>query len=379
MKSTQIAGLAAVVAVAGAAFYFTGQNSSPTPAAKTAPEAAPEVVASTCGKVTIADMNWNSASLMANVDQFILKNGYGCETELVPGDTMATGASMVEKGEPDIAPEMWSNALKESLDKGVAEKRLRYAGDTFSDGGEEGFWVPKYMVDQDPSLATIEGVINSKALFKHPENPDLGGFYTCPAGWNCEISAGNLFHALKLDQEGFELVDPGSGAGLSGSIAKAYERQQPWFGYYWAPTAVLGKYDMVKIDFGSGIDKNEFTSCTTKEDCLTPKVTMYPPSLVQVITTESFASKAPLAYEYLSKRSVTNAEMNTLLAWMEENQADGLQAAEHFLTQYPSSGRTGCLRPSPRRSPKLWPNCKQGVLCLRHPGCRSSQKWIAVT
>ena len=186
MKSTQIAGLAAVVAVAGAAFYFTGQNSSPTPAAKTAPEAAPEVVASTCGKVTIADMNWNSASLMANVDQFILKNGYGCETELVPGDTMATGASMVEKGEPDIAPEMWSNALKESLDKGVAEKRLRYAGDTFSDGGEEGFWVPKYMVDQDPSLATIEGVINSKALFKHPENPDLGGFYTCPAGWNCE-------------------------------------------------------------------------------------------------------------------------------------------------------------------------------------------------
>ncbi|MCK5167515.1 MAG: ABC transporter substrate-binding protein, partial [Rhodospirillaceae bacterium] len=73
-------------------------------------------------------MNWNSASLMANVDKFILSNGYGCNAELVPGDTMPTGTSMVEKGEPDIAPELWSNSLKDAIDKGVAEKRLRVAG-----------------------------------------------------------------------------------------------------------------------------------------------------------------------------------------------------------------------------------------------------------
>ena len=38
-----------------------------------------------CGTITIADMNWNSASLIANIDQFILKNGYGCDAELIPG------------------------------------------------------------------------------------------------------------------------------------------------------------------------------------------------------------------------------------------------------------------------------------------------------
>ena len=31
-----------------------------------------------CGKITIADMNWASASLMANVDKVILETGYGC-------------------------------------------------------------------------------------------------------------------------------------------------------------------------------------------------------------------------------------------------------------------------------------------------------------
>ena len=293
------------------------------------------LAAESCGKVTIADMNWSSASLLAHVDQFILNNGYDCKAELVPGDTIPTGTSMIEKGEPDIAPEMWSNSMKDALDKGVADKRLRFAGKSLSDGGEEGFWVPKYMVEKDPSLATIEGVIKKADLFKHPENPDLSGFYGCPAGWSCQISAGNLFHALKLEDKGFELVDPGSGAGLSGSIAKAYARQEPWFGYYWAPTAVLGKYEMVKVDFGSGINKDEFTSCTTNENCLEPKVTMYPPSLVQTITTESFASKSPQIFEYLGKRAVTNADMNQLLAWMEDNQADGPIAAEHFLTKYP--------------------------------------------
>lgn len=290
-----------------------------------------------CGKVTIADMNWSSATLIANVDRFILEHGYGCEAELVPGDTMPTGTSMIEKGEPDVAPEMWSNSMKDALDKGVAEKRLRYAGNSLSDGGEEGFWVPEFLVKQYPELATIEGVKKHAKLFTHPEDPDRFAFYGCPAGWNCQISAGNLFNAMKLEDSGFEMIDPGSGAGLAGSIAKAFTREEAWFGYYWAPTAVLGKYKMVKVDFGSGVDKEEFVNCTSMEGCENPKTTMYPPSIVQTVTTETFAAKSPTAYDYVANRSFTNNQMNGLLAWMEDNQADGEVAAEYFLTEFESS------------------------------------------
>ncbi|EEX94465.1 hypothetical protein VIOR3934_19195 [Vibrio orientalis CIP 102891 = ATCC 33934] len=288
-----------------------------------------------CGKVTIADMNWNSATVIANVDRFILEHGYGCEAELIPGDTMPTGTSMIEKGQPDVAPELWSNSLKDALDKGVAEKRLRYAGKSLVDGGEEGFWVPKYLVNKYPELATIEGVKKHSKLFEHPEDPDNSAFYSCPAGWNCQISAGHLFNALALGESGFTIVDPGSSAGLSGAIAKAYEREEAWFGYYWAPTAVLGKYEMVKVDFGSGVDEAEFVGCTTQPECAEPKPTMYPPSPVHTITTEEFASRAPQAYEYFAKRGFTNADMNQLLAWMEDNQADGEEAMFHFLEKYP--------------------------------------------
>ena len=265
-----------------------------------------QISAEECGKVTIADMNWNSATLIANVDSFILQHGYGCDTELVPGDTMLTGTSMIEKGEPDIAPEMWSNSLKSALDRGVKEGRLKFAGPTFSDGGEEGFWVPEYMVKKTPELANIAGIKKNAKLFTHPEDPDKSAFYGCPAGWNCQISSGNLFDALNLEEAGFDLIDPGSGAGLSGSIAKAYERKQPWFGYYWAPTAVLGKYKMVKVDFDSGVDAKYFAACITSPECVDPKVTMYPPSAVDTIITTSFAERSNDAVKYLSARSFTN-------------------------------------------------------------------------
>jgi len=287
--------------------------------------------AEACGTVTIADMNWSSAELIANVDKFILQEGYGCEAELIPGDTMPTGTSMVEKGKPDVAPEFWSNSFSAALEKGVKEKRLRVAGDSLSDGGEEGFWVPEYMVKADPSLATLKGIKANVKLFKHPEDPSKSAFMTCPAGWGCQITNANLYKALKLEEAGFELLDPGSAAGLSGAIAKAYERKKPWFGYYWAPTPILGKYKMVKVDFGSGIDAEHYKACIGQADCENPKPTMYPPSPVKTVTTEEFASREPAAFAYLAKRSFKNAQMNGLLAWMEENQADGDVAMEYFL------------------------------------------------
>ena len=77
-----------------------------------------------CGKLVIAEQNWASAELMANVDKIILEKGYGCEVELVPGATMPTFTSMNDKGSPDMNPEQWANAVYTPLKKAVSEKRL---------------------------------------------------------------------------------------------------------------------------------------------------------------------------------------------------------------------------------------------------------------
>lgn len=82
-----------------------------------------------CGNITIAEMNWASAELMANVDKIILEKGYGCSVEMVAGATMPTFTSMNEKGQPDIAGELWANAVANPLKKAVAEGRLHSVND----------------------------------------------------------------------------------------------------------------------------------------------------------------------------------------------------------------------------------------------------------
>lgn len=287
--------------------------------------------AADCGRVTLADMNWSSATFIANVDRFILEHGYGCDAELVVGDTMPTGTSMIEKGEPDIASELWTHGFTEALERGVSEGRLKIVSASLSDGGEEGFWVPKFLVDKHPELATISGIRKHAALFKNPEDPTTSLFMGCPAGWGCQINAGNLYKALKLKDAGFVLGDPGSGAGLAGSLAKAYERGEPWFGYYWAPTPLLGKYEMVKVDFESGVDEAHFVECIAVADCENPKPTMYPPAPVHTVVTADLSERAPAVVAYLSRRSFTNSFMNGFLAWVDDNQADGEVAMAHFM------------------------------------------------
>lgn len=287
-----------------------------------------------CGKVVISDMNWNSATLVAHIDEFILHNGMGCKVERIPGDTVPSAISMIEKGQPDLTPEFWSNTLW--IDQYVEEGRLKLAGNLFHEGAIEGFWVPGYLVDEYPELATIDGIRKHAKLFKHPEDPNKSAIYNCPSGWVCQIITRNMFKALGLKEDGFELVDPGSGGALASIISRANDRKEPWLGYYWSPTPIMGKYPMVMVDFNKPVDLDEYMNCTTDPSCQDPKVTMFPPAPVNTLVTSSFAAREPVVMEYLEKRTFSLAQMSELLAWMDDYQADGDMAMEYFLREYPA-------------------------------------------
>jgi len=71
---------------------------------------------------------------------------------------------------------------------------------------------------------------------------------TAQSGWACDIINNNNLKAAGAEAGGLERFQHGSGETLQTSIAAAYADKAPWFGYYWAPTAVLGKYPMVRVE-----------------------------------------------------------------------------------------------------------------------------------
>ncbi|KAA0699910.1 ABC transporter substrate-binding protein [Neorhizobium sp. P12A] len=285
----------------------------------------------TCGSVSIAEMNWASAGVAANVDKIILENGYGCSVDLVTGDTLPTFTSMDEKGQPDVAPELWINAVRTPLDKAVSEGRLVIAAPLLSDGGQDGWWIPKFIADAHPDIKTVQDALKHPELFPAPDDRSKAAIYDCPPGWQCQSSLENLYRALDMEKKGFKLVDTGSAAGLDGTIANAFEHKTGWLGYYWSPTAILGKYEMVRLSFGVPHDKAEWDACTSVTNCANPKVNSYPVSEVYTVVTKSFADKAGVAIDYLKTRKWTNDTVNSILAWQTDNQGTNEDTARQFL------------------------------------------------
>lgn len=308
------------------AFYRT--------AAVLALAALPGLASAACGKVSVVSMSWQSAEVLAQIDRFILDKGYGCEVEIVPGDTMPTLTSMMEKGKPDVAPEAWINAYRQPLDAAVKEGRLHYAARALKDGGVEGWWIPKYLADANPSVKTIDDALKRPDLFPAPEDRSKGAVHNCPSGWNCQITTENAFKAWGAADKGFVLLDTGSAAGLDGSLAKAYERKQGWLGYYWAPTSILGKYEMVKLDAGVPYDKSAFETCNSKANCANPVKTDWASAEVFTVITDRFKKAGGPAVDYLNQRNWGNDTVNALLAWMSDNQASGEDGARYFLENH---------------------------------------------
>ncbi len=289
-----------------------------------------------CGPVTIASMNWQSAEVLSNVDKIILEKGYGCDATITIGDTVPTITSMAEKGQPDVAPEGWIDLLPDVVKHGVDDGKLIEAAQALPDGGIQGWWIPKYIADAHPDIKTIPDALKHPELFPSPEDPSKGAIVNGPQGWGGTVVTAQLFKAYGADKAGFTLVDTGSAAGLDGSIAKAYEHKQGWVGYYWAPTALLGKYEMVKLDGGVPLDPTEWKRCISKADCPDPKPAAWPADHVYTLVAKTFADHAsPEVMKYLNTRGWSNATVDKLMAWMTDNQAAGEEGAKHFLKEHP--------------------------------------------
>jgi glycine betaine/proline transport system substrate-binding protein len=292
-------------------------------------------LAANCGSISISEMNWASAELMANVDKFILHEGYGCDVSLVPGATQTTFASMNEKGQPDMAPEMWTNAVSVPLKKAMGEGRLHSVNQSPITDLGEGWWITPKTARDHPELKTVLDILKHPEIFPDKEEPSKGAFITCPAGWGCQLVNANLFRGFDMENKGWKLVDPGSAAGLDGSMSKAVERGTYWFGYYWSPTAMIGKYNMVKVPFGVPFaGKDHWDNCIAKseQECADPQPSAWTQSEVQTIITDKLKKKGGKAViDYLSNRVFPGPVMNQMLVYMGDNQASGEDAAIEFL------------------------------------------------
>ena len=279
--------------------------------------------------VMFGAMNWESNLVLVDVERFIMEKGYGCKTETLPTETLPALAAL-ERGDLDINTEIWLNSVADPWARAEKTGKVKRIGDLYM--GAEGWYIPKYTAERLPELKSAADLPKFKDEFKDPEEPGKGRFYGCPAGWGCEVTSNNLFHALKLDDP-YTLYSPGTGAAQKAALMSAYKRKQNVVFYYWSPTPLVGAMDLVKLDLPAyDAEKHK---CLTSPKCAKPEPSAYPDNPVFTAVNTKFSEDAPKLTEFLSKVSVPLPVINETLAHMEESGDESNAVAKWFLKNKP--------------------------------------------
>ena len=281
--------------------------------------------------IIFGDLSWDSAQVNNRIAAFILAHGYGYDNiEYIPGDTITIHQGMV-RGDVHVNMEVWVENQQEPFDEAVAAGQIIDLGNNFGDNWQ-GWLVPRYMVEGDaargiqasaPDLRSVFDMPDYWELFKDPEDPTKGRFINSIPGWECTEDNSQKLVTYELDQYYTDFIT-GSDAALAGSMAAAYQRGEPWFGYYWAPTWVLGKFDMYPLEE----PPYDLDVWKANRGCA------YPSNNVNIAVNAKWAERNPEVVAFLDNFVTETAQHNAVLAYMEAEGATTEEAGMFFLREY---------------------------------------------
>ena len=286
--------------------------------------------------IVFGDLDWASAQFHSRVAQFILEEGYDCSTDIIPGSTLPIYNGMA-RGDVDITMEIWVPNVQEWWDEETAKGTVESVGLAYPDA-VQGWFVPRYIVEGDDApaagLTSVSDLPEYTEVFQDPENPDMGRFYNCIAGWGCEDANTRKLAAYGLDEH-FTNFRPGTGGALAAAIESSILREQPIVFYYWGPTWVLGKIgDQVVQLEEPAYDAETWEAMMAADPPTSADVaTAYPVIPVEIGVNTEFAAEAPEIVAFLGEYGMSGADVSAALLYMQENDVEADEAALNFLRE----------------------------------------------
>lgn len=274
--------------------------------------------------IGIGEGDWQSNQFYNQVVKYIIEEGYDYQVEITVLDTPLLIQSLTD-GSIHVNVETWSDNMP-TYQADIAAGNYTQIGINFSDN-YQGIYIPKYLADTY-DIEYLVDLIDHKELFPDPEitnwnaETDKAVVYGGPSGWlvteflNKKFTNTELYPDLAAN---FEFRPLESSALLDATLIDAYESSEPWVGYNWEPTALMGTLDMVLL-----IDYLPYDASTGAGNMPTSDVT--------IVVTSGFETDYPEVTEFLSKFSTSSQVASDALAYMTENDMTAEQTAKWWLT-----------------------------------------------
>ncbi|MDH3296558.1 MAG: hypothetical protein OER95_19730, partial [Acidimicrobiia bacterium] len=252
---------------------------------------------------------WTASALNVEVARQLIESELGYPTEAVTIDENEAMFTGLADGTVDAVLEIWPSGITESEQAFFDDGTVENFGELGAVGAI-GWFVPSYVIDEHPELATWEGYTTPEAaaLFATAETGDNGRFLGTDPSYSQydEQIITNLSLPFEVQWSGSE---PATVAELDARVAAS----EPVLMYWWTPTAAVSKYDLVKVELPPYTDECGASAAAGDGgvDC------DYPEDVIIKAVSPALADKAPEVYEFLKAFTITNDDQLSMLPAVE--------------------------------------------------------------
>jgi glycine betaine/proline transport system substrate-binding protein len=268
--------------------------------------------------VRLAVNPWTGSAVNANVAKTVIEEAGIGTVELVEIDENAMWPAISKGDTLDGVLEIWPSGHAADYETYITGNKGIIDGGLLGPDAKIGWYVPTFVVDEHPELATWEGFKDPElaGLFKTAESGDLGQFLMGDPSYVSydEQIIENLELPLKF-------VTAGSEAALITAIQNAVADQKPLLLQFWQPHWLQSQVDLTEVELPEFTDE-----CAASAEANDGKYACdYPVDKLYKAFSDKLEEKAPNSFQVLSNLQLTTEQQNEIAALID---GEGMSAAD---------------------------------------------------
>jgi glycine betaine/proline transport system substrate-binding protein len=276
--------------------------------------------------IKLAVNPWTGSAVNANVAKVVLE-GLGTPVELVALDENAAWVGL-DAGDIDANLEIWPSGHVADYETYITQKKSVVDIGQLGPSAKIGWYVPKFVVDEHPELATWEGFQDPElaGLFATAESGDLGQFLMGDPSYVTydEQIIANLELPLKY-------VVAGSEAALLTAIDQAIADEKPLLLQFWQPHWKQNLVELVEVKLPDVTDECRSSAAAADGEYACD----YPIDELYKAANAGLEEKNATAFAVLSKLQLTTEQQNEIAGYIDSDGMDPLAAAEKWVADNP--------------------------------------------
>jgi glycine betaine/proline transport system substrate-binding protein len=274
-----------------------------------------------CGKVTINENAWAGSTANVYIAKYVLEKELNCQVDVTKIAEIPVFQAMAD-GKVDAVLEDWQHV--DQYKQFIDDAGTVVQGGPLGVEGHIGWFIPQYLMDENPEFKSWEGLKGKEEIFRTPESGSQGMFLGGDPSYVQKDK--ELIKALGLN---FKHVTAGAEPAQVARWTQLYKQEKPVIFYWYTPQYLNQQYELAEVML-----PERATGC--KDDAkeagdVEQYKCAYDVTIINKIFSKKFAESGSPAYDVLKNMKLTNEDQEAVAKAIAGDKKDPEDAAKEWV------------------------------------------------